>query len=69
MEEELSLITKAEMEQAIVEMKKGKSTGDDGLPVEILLAGGACVVQQMLNICTMVYLTEMAPVDWGLRVD
>ena len=52
------------MERAISEMKNEKSPGDDGLPVVILLAGGACVVQKMPNICNTAYLTEMAPVDW-----
>ena len=62
MDEELSVIRKAEMEQAITEMKIGKSPGDESLPVENFLAGGTCVVQQMFIICNTAYLTEMAPV-------
>ena len=43
MNEEPILITLEEIKHAIAAMKKGKSPGADGLPVEILKAGDECV--------------------------
>ena len=52
MNKEPILITLGEIKHAIAAMKKGKSPGADGLPVEILKAGDECVEQQLLKICT-----------------
>ena len=35
-----------------------------GLPVEILRAGGDCVLQHVLKICSSAYDTETVPSDW-----
>ena len=62
--EEANLITMEELISAISVMKKGKSRGEDGLPVEILRAGGECVMQQLLRIINAAYISERAPLDW-----
>ena len=62
--EEANLITMDELRSAISVMKKGKSPGEDGLPVEILRAGGECVMQQLLRIINVAYISERAPLDW-----
>ena len=36
--------------------------------MEIIKAGGECVLWQMLQICKAVYVTETAPSDWQLGV-
>ena len=68
MNEEPILITLEEIKHAIAAMKKGESPGADGLPVEILKAGGECVEQQLLKICNKAFSTEVAPADWQHRV-
>ena len=45
-------------------MKKGKSPGDDGIPVAIVKAGGEYMLRQMLQICNATYVTKIAPSDW-----
>ena len=42
-----SQVTLEELKSAISQMKRGKAAGDDGIPVEILKAGGSCVEQQL----------------------
>ena len=53
-----------EFEKAISRMKNGKSPGDDGLPVEVLKAGGATVANKLLKIFNAIYKAEMVPLDW-----
>ena len=47
-----------EITKAMAKMKKGRSPGEDGLPVEVLKAGGMTVVKQLLNICNRAYETN-----------
>ena len=61
-------ITINEITKAMAKMKKGRSPGEDGLPVEVLKAGGMTVVEQLLNICNRAYETEMVPSDWQKRI-
>ena len=63
-EDEENLITMEEFEKAISRMKNGKSPGDDGLPVEVLKAGGATVANKLLKIFNAAYKAEMVPLDW-----
>ena len=53
-----SPITMNEITKAMAKMKKGRSPGEDGLPVEVLKAGGMTVVEQLLNICNRAYETN-----------
>ena len=63
-EDNENLITMEEFEKAISRMKNGKSPGDDGLPVEVLKAGGATVAIKLLKIFNAAYKAEMAQLDW-----
>ena len=63
-EEEENPITMEELEKTISRMKNGKSPGDDGLPVEVLKAGGATVANKLLKIFNAAYKAKMVPSDW-----
>ena len=63
-----SQITLEELKAAISQMKRGKAAGDDGIPVEILKAGGSSAEQQLLVIHNIAYETECVPSDWQKRV-
>ena len=52
-----------EFEKIISWMKNGKSPRDDGLPVEVLKAGGATVANKLLKIFNAAYKAEMTPLD------
>ena len=49
---------------AIKEIKKENSPGDDGIPVEVVKASGECVLRHMLKICNLAYVSEIAPFAW-----
>ena len=63
-DDEENPITMEEFEKAISRMKNGQSPGDDGLPVELLKAGGATVANKLLKIFNIAYKAEMVPLDW-----
>ena len=63
-EDEENPITMEEFEKAISRIKSGKSPGDDGLPVEVLKAGGATVANKLLKIFNAAYKAEMVPLHW-----
>lgn len=53
-----------ELEEVISGMRKGKSPEDDGLPVEVLKAGGASVTEQLLKVFNAAYRAEVVPLNW-----
>ena len=59
-----NLITLEEVKNAVKKMKKGKFPGGDGLPVEIIRAGGECVLNKLLNSFNIAYTTENVPPNW-----
>lgn len=57
-------ITTEEVQSAILRMKNGKATGEDGLPAEIFKAAGAVGVEWLTMIFNRAYTEEKIPQDW-----
>ena len=57
-------ITVEEVRQVMKQMNNGKAPGDDGIPLELLGAGGECSVQQLLKMFNIAYRSESVPLDW-----
>ena len=45
-------------------MKTGKSTGEDGLPVEIIKAPGHTARKHLLDLCNTAFKKEIIPNKW-----
>ena len=59
-----NLITLEEVKNAVKKMKKGKSSGGYGLPIEVIRAGGECVLNKLLHIFNTAYIIKSASSDW-----
>ena len=57
-------ITVDEVKLALKLMKNGKASGEDGLPVEILKAGGENTVEWLTRLFNTAYREEKVPEDW-----
>ena len=57
-------ITEAEISAAIARMKRGRATGDDELPVEIVKEAGDEAQKLLLNIMQDAYRHETVPPEW-----
>ena len=57
-------ITEAEVLRAIARMKRGKATGDDDLPVEIVKEAGEEAHKLLLSIMRHAYRQEAVPPEW-----
>ena len=63
-EEEEPDILKTEIEQAIKELKVGKSAGCDNIPAELIKNGGDSTVNVLLKICNEVWRNKKWPTKW-----
>ena len=56
---------KAEVARAIRETANGKSTGLDGVPVDLIKGGGETALDRMYRICVALWETGEWPEDWA----
>ena len=59
-----NVITKEEVERALKETKAGKAPGMDGVRAEMLLEGGVTVVEWLVRIFNICFISSLVPVDW-----
>ena len=57
-------ILREEVEAAVKLMKKGKSTGMDNIPPELVQAGGEAMIDMLLIICNTIWQTGEWPTPW-----
>lgn len=62
--EEESEITLEEVERAMKNMKNNKSTGKDGIPIELIRAGGPVVSKEIHKICQEIWDSGKWPEEW-----
>ena len=55
-----SNILRSEVEAALIEMKKGKAMGEDGIAVEMLLILGAFGITLLTNHLNRIYMTRVS---------
>ena len=58
-------ISKAEVEQAVKRLKRGKATGADGIPNEFMKEGGEGVIEVLWKLIGQVWGEEAIPQDWA----
>ena len=52
-------ILRSEVESAVLSSKKGKPSGADNIPAEMISAGGDCVIDTLHSICQRIWETYM----------
>ena len=57
-------ILKQEVEKAIKKLKNDKSCGVDGIPSELIKAGGESVVDKVWQLCNEIWKMEKWPEEW-----
>ena len=57
-------IMKEEVEKAIRKLKDNKATGTDGIPAELIKAGGEKLVELFHQLCQKIWREENIPTDW-----
>ena len=50
--------------QYVAALKKGKSTGVDNIPAEVVQAGGEPIIDVLTKICNKIWRTEEWPTPW-----
>ena len=54
-----------EVEGAVQSLEKGKSTGVNNIPAELVQAGGEDVITTLTTICNKIWQTEEWPIPWN----
>ncbi len=67
-DEENSKITEEELDEALKKMKNGKSTGSDGIVVELMKEGGTLLKNEILSLLNKIWGDERIPEEWGKTV-
>ena len=57
-------ILRSEIETAVNSRKKGKSSGVDNIPAELILAGGNKVIDVLTTICNSIWKNGKWPTQW-----
>ena len=60
-----ALITREEVQEAVREVKVGKAAGLDGCAAECVKNGGVTVVEWLLRLLNVCFLSSMVPIDWA----
>ncbi len=59
-----ALITREEVQESVREMNTGKAAGLDGCAAECLKSGRAMVVEWLVRLLNVCFLSSMEPMDW-----
>ena len=57
-------ILREEVQDAVKSLKKGKSTGVDNIPSELVQAGGEAMIDMLIIICNKIWQTREWPTPW-----
>ena len=63
-EEDLQPILREEVEIAVASLKRGKSSGVDNIPAELVQAGGETMIDVLTEICNRIWRTGKWPTPW-----
>ncbi|CAG4950052.1 unnamed protein product [Colias eurytheme] len=66
--EELPDISLHEIELALKQLKNGKASGEDGITTELLKAGGAPILKELMDLFNSVLFTGRTPQAWSKSV-
>ena len=58
-------VLREEAEAEVKSSKKGKSTGVDNIPSELIQAGGEAMIDMLLIICNKIWQTGEWPTPWN----
>jgi len=62
--EDDDFVTRDEIEQAISRLKDWKSPGVDGIPAELIKAGGLTLINEIHRLCNMTWQKKQWPDKW-----
>ena len=62
--EDLQPILREEVEFAVASLKKGKSSGVDNIPAELVQAGGEIMIDVLTEICNRIWRIGEWPTPW-----
>ena len=63
-QEDLQPILREEVEIAVASLKKGKSSGVDNIPAELVQGGGETMIDVLTGICNRIWRTGEWPTPW-----